>query len=261
MSYGEALLLGLVQGLTEFIPVSSSGHLVIFHEWLGPSVQDLAFDAVLQLATALAVFIYFRRDVIRLAKVFIRLVFGNEMNLPDRNLLGALLLGSIPAIFFGFLLEDAMATTFRSVSLVALALLAGSILMFIADRLQRPKQEVTVRSGFVIGLFQALALIPGFSRSGATIAGGLFHGFSREDATRFSFLLSLPLITGSGIKKLLELSTTGNLLSPALVVAFITSFVSGFFAIHYLLRYLRNHSLSLFIWYRVILAVVILLFL
>lgn len=255
MSYGEALILGLVQGLTEFIPVSSSGHLVILHEWLGPSVGDLAFDAVLQLATALAVLIYFRRDIIRLIQSGVRLILGKEIASLDRNLVFALVLGTIPAVVLGVLLEDAMATTFRSVSLVATALLVGSVVMFIADYFQKGDREITARSGFGIGLFQALALIPGISRSGATISGGLFAGLSRENATRFSFLLSFPIIAGSGAKKLFELSSTGNLFSLALALAFVASFVSGFFAIHYLLRYLRNHSLSVFIWYRVLLAV------
>lgn len=251
MSFFEAIILGLVQGLTEFVPVSSSGHLILVRDFFNfSSANGLAFDAVLQLATVLAVVVYFLRDIPTILK--------------DRKFLLVLVLGTIPAIIFGFLLESKMETVFRSSQLVALMLIVGAGIMYFADRVSRlGLNSINPKNGFLIGLFQSLALIPGISRSGATISGGLFVGLTRETAARFSFLLSVPIIGGSGLKKLLELSGSGVLMEFGLplLLGSIVAFISGLWAVSFLIRYLKTHSLKPFIWYRIILASLILILL
>lgn len=265
MSLFESVILGAVQGLSEFIPVSSSGHLILARELLGMSVgaSDLAFDAVLQLATSLAVLFYFRYEIIRLVTTFFHYVSGKPTEVADKNLMFAVLVGTIPAVIFGLLLESYMETTFRSSALVAWTLIAGAVLMFVADRVKRTETTPNTRTGLFVGLFQTLALIPGISRSGATISGGLFAGFSRENAARFSFILALPILFGSGLKKLLDLGTAGTLgdIGLSLIVGSVVAFVSGFLAISFLLKFLKTNNLNIFVVYRVILALVILVLL
>lgn len=252
----SALLLGLVQGLTEFLPVSSTGHLILARDVLGlPLEGGLTFDATLHLATALAVMLYFRKDLVQL----VRGVFVGEP--ASRTLALALVLGTIPAAVIGFFLEDSMDTLFRNPVLVALALIAGSAVFYLAERLARMNMHLTVSRGVAIGFFQALALIPGLSRSGMTISGGLLLGLTREQATRFAFLLSFPIILGAGGKKLLDLWGTGALQADAglLALSALAAFLSGLAAIHFMIRFLRTHTLMPFIIYRVALAAVVLL--
>lgn len=261
MSFLEAIALGVTQGLTEFIPVSSSGHLILIHKFFGSSANDLALDAVLQLATVLAVLVYFRLELWELIKNTISIIVRKPVEQKEKTLIGALFFGTIPAIILGLLFESRIETTFRSIDLVAYGLLAGSALMFVADRIVKTSGALTVKKGVIIGFFQSLALIPGVSRSGATISGGLLQGLNREEATRYSFLLSFPIILGSGLKKLLDLFDATGGITGLQIVACLTAFVVGLFCIHYLLKYLKTHTLSVFIWYRVMLAIGILLFL
>ncbi len=250
MSYLDAVILGLVQGLTEFVPISSSGHLILVRELFHLSNQNaLSVDAILQLATGLAIIVYFARDL----KNFIH----------DRTMILAIILGTIPAVVLGLFLESKMETIFRSSSLVACMLIVGACLMYAAEKFAKQDKPLDPKRGFIVGVFQALALIPGISRSGATISGGLFLGLTREAAARFSFLLALPIILGSGLKKLLELSGTnsfGDVGLPLILGSFI-AFGSGLWAIHFLINYLKNHKLTVFIWYRLVLAALILIFL
>lgn len=258
----SAVILGAVQGLTEFLPVSSSGHLILAREALGIQTDNgLAVDAVLQLATVLAVAAYFARDLLRLAAAAVRRVFRRPVAPKDRTLLAAIIVGTVPAVALGLPLEHIMETAFRDPRLVAAALVAGSALFWYAERVARKDAALTARKGAWIGLFQALALVPGVSRSGATISGGLIFGLAREDAARFSFLLSFPVIFGSGMKKLLDLEGAGQLaaLGFPLLLGFVTAFVIGIAAIHWLLRFLRGHSLKPFAVYRVVLAAAVLL--
>ena len=248
MTIGEAVILGLVQGLTEFIPVSSSGHLILVREFFGVyGGSGLAIDAVLQLATALAIIIFFGQEIFK----FIR----------NQRLVLIILLATIPAGIMGFLLEQEMETIFRSSGLVAGMLIVGSVIMYLAEKYGKGGRELNFKNGFIIGLFQALALVPGISRSGATISGGLLNGLSREEAAKFSFLLALPIICGSGLKKLLDLSVSGAIssLGPELIVGALVAFLSGLVAIHVLIKYLKTHSLTVFIYYRLALAILILL--
>jgi undecaprenyl-diphosphatase len=268
MNFFESAILGLVQGLTEFIPVSSTGHLILTRELLGlPLAGSISFDAILQLATAVALICYFWRDI------------WNIISLKNKNLILPLIIGTIPAVILGLLLESYMDTYFRGTHVVAVALIAGSIVFFFAERFLRTNHPVigmtpllsqggengpvSLRQGFFIGLFQCLALVPGFSRSGATISGGLFNRLSREDAARFSFLLSIPIILGTGLKKLLDIYQGGELatVEHSLFIAAIFAFVSGLLAIHFLLKFLKNHSLNYFGIYRIILAAAILIWL
>jgi len=261
MTILNSIILGIIQGLTEFLPVSSSGHLIIARQYLGiQTVDGLAYDAVLQLATILAVGLYFWRDIWGLVKSFFRVISRKSLEKKESTLFWAIFLGTIPAIIFGLLFEKSMDTIFRNVHLVALTLVLGSILMFFAEKYAKHNKALTIEKGFVAGLFQVLALFPGVSRSGATISGGLFLGFTREEATRFSFLLAFPIILGSGLKKLFDLYQARDLvvLGPSLWIASFFAFVVGFAAIHFLITYLKKHTLYVFVVYRLLLVVVLL---
>lgn len=256
------IALGVVQGLTEFLPVSSTGHLILARDLLALDVSySLAVDAVLHLATAFAVLVYFRRDILRLIVSFFDLVRGRKTERKDRVLIYALLLGTVPAVLAGLALESAIEGAFRSPQLVAYALIAGSVLFFVAERLARENAALSVPKGIAIGFFQALALVPGVSRSGATISGGLLLGLSREEAARFAFLLSFPVILGAGILKLFDLEAVGVLAAEGGLIAAsaVAAFASGMAAIHFLLKFLKTHTLDVFIIYRLALAALILI--
>jgi undecaprenyl-diphosphatase len=257
-----ATILGIVQGTTEFIPISSSGHLVLVRHLLGNNTASgLAFDAVLQLATSFAVLVYFWQDVTKILRNIGRFVFGRAVEVQEKTLIFSLFLATLPAIIFGLLLEDIMKTVFRNTDLIAFALILGSILMYYAQKIGNGESELNLKNGFIVGLFQSLALVPGISRSGATISGGLLTGLTKDKAVRFSFLLSLPILFGSGFKKLFDVR--GDLISEwggQLLVGSLTAFLVGLLAINFLMKYLKNNNLNIFIWYRVVLALVILLF-
>lgn len=260
----EAVILGLVQGLTEFLPVSSSGHLILVREWLGIAGSGLAEDAVLQAATVAAVLLYFSKDLIRLARGTLSWVVGRPPAAEDRTLILALAIGTAPAVILGLMLEEVMSTVFRDPILVAYTLIAGSVVFLIAEwvsaRKKHKKSAPSVFEGLLIGVGQALALVPGMSRSGMTISAGLLLGLSREGAARFGFLLSVPIIAGAGAKKLLDLADAGALVTGALplLVGSLVAFVSGLFAIHALLVIVRKTSLLPFALYRVVLAALVL---
>lgn len=259
----ESLWFGLLQGFTEFLPVSSSGHLVLLHSVFGNGDGDLAFDAILHIATVLAVMVYFRHDVYTLINTVLRKLSRLPVNAKEMTLAYALLIGTIPAVILGLLLEDLMSTVFRNPLLVAGVLVAGSILFIIAEwhYLNTPRDnKMTVWKGLQIGFFQTLALVPGMSRSGASIAGGMLLGLSRAEAARFSFLLAIPVLGGAGAKKLLELLTTdGPIYWGGILLGASAAFFSGLIAIHFMLSFVRRHSLWPFIWYRIVLAVVVVL--
>lgn len=261
IDFFQFITLGVVQGLTEFIPVSSTGHLILARSVLGISTEHgLAVDAVLHLATALAVLVYFRKDIARLVRTFFVFFTGGVVAREDKILMFALMIGSIPAVIGGLFFKDYIEHVLRDPAFVAYGLIAGSALFFIAERFAKQTKELSVSSGFVIGFFQALALIPGLSRSGATISGGLLLGLSREKAARFSFLLAFPVIVGAGTLQFIGLSGSDVFAaqSGALLAGGVTAFLSGLAAIHFLITFLRHHSLNVFIIYRLILAAIIL---
>jgi undecaprenyl-diphosphatase len=260
MDIFSSIILGIVQGITEFLPISSSGHLILAREFLGLETSyGLSVDAVLQLATSFAILLYFRSTFWQMFLTAFSLIRGRGANYENKVLLFGIILGTIPAVILGLLLEDVMATTFRNADLVAWTLLLGAFFFIVAERLAKKNQQLTVQRGFWVGIFQTLALIPGMSRSGSSIAGGLLLGLSRETAARFSFMLGFPIIFGSGLKKLLELETSGVLLELGvpLLVSAVTAFVVGLIAIHFMLRYLKNHTLNVFAYYRIVLALLI----
>ena len=263
MDATSGIILGIIQGLTEFLPISSSGHLILAREILGLQTENgLAVDAILQLATIFAVGIYFYKDLIKLAKAAIFFILRKPIGKDLKTLLIAIIFGTIPALIAGLFLEKTMETVFRSAELVAITLILGSILFWVAEKMAKQNKPLSVNNGFLIGLFQTLALVPGVSRSGSTISGGLILGLTREQAARFSFLLSFPIILGSGLKKLLDLKNeqSADIINFPLFLSFLAAFAVGLICIHFLLRYLKNHSLNIFIIYRLALAAAVILF-
>jgi undecaprenyl-diphosphatase len=260
----EAVVLGIVQGLTEFLPISSTAHLRIVPAFAGWEDPGAAFTAVTQLGTMAAVVLYFRADLTRIA-----IAWGRSLRRPElRSELDArlgwfIVLGTIPIGIFGILFKDQIETGARDLYLIGTALIVLGLVLLLAERVgshDRPLEQIRTRDGVAIGLAQALALIPGVSRSGATITAGLFTGLDRTAAARFSFLLSVPAVVLSG---LLELGTIlrgedGGDSLGALVVATVLAFVSGYAAIAFLLRYLEHHSTLVFVAYRVILGTLVL---
>lgn len=263
MSAFEAIVLGIVQGITEFLPISSTGHLILAREVLRLDTHTpLAVDATLHLATGFAVLWYFRVDIGNVCKAGVRMVFHPREQNPHRTLFIALLLGTIPAVVCGLLFESKIETVFRDVTHVAWVLIAGSVLFVCAEWVvarASTRVPLSLSRGIGIGFFQSLALLPGMSRSGATIAGGMLLGLTRESAARFAFLLSLPIILGAGGLKLYELGSSGVASSEWGMIALATcsAFFTGLIAIHFLLTFLKQHTLLVFVVYRVALAMVL----
>jgi undecaprenyl-diphosphatase len=260
MTHLVAIILGIVEGATEFIPVSSSGHLIIVRHLLGVSdVGGLTFDAVIQLATSCALLVYFWKEVAGILTSFFRITTRKFVEEKEKTLVYAIIWGTIPAIILGVVFENYMDTVFRNVHLIALTLVLGSVLFWFADKMYSGKKELSLGKGIMIGFFQCLALVPGVSRSGATISGGFLLGLNKEEAVRFSFLLSLPILFGAGLKKLFEVrhDILGTGLGVSLLLGSLTAFVVGFISIRFLMKYLKTHDLTLFIWYRIGLALAI----
>ena len=255
----HALILGIIQGVTEFMPVSSSGHLVLVPWALGWEDPGLTFDTVTHLGTLVAVFICFRQDVCALFRGALGLLRRPRLEKPASRLLMLLVASTIPGAVLGYLLEEQFEQLFGSPAVVSglLAVTAGMLLA--GERFGRQQADLKtmrLRGALVIGLAQALAIAPGLSRSGATITAGLLRGFTRQDATRFSFLLSLPIILGAGAYRLLGLlGTGGQSLSLSLAIGFISAAVSGYLAIRFLLHYVREHSLRPLAYYCLVVAV------
>jgi undecaprenyl-diphosphatase len=262
MSNLEAIVLGLVQGLTEFLPISSSGHLRIVPAMLGWEDPGAGFTAVIQLGTMAAVLIYFRADLWRIAVAWLR-----ELRVPvrqashDARLGWFIVLGTIPISIFGFAFRDQIESGARSLYLIGSALILFSFVMLIAERVgsrRRTIAEMNGRDGLFVGIAQALALIPGVSRSGATISAGLFRGFDRVSAARYSFLLSVPAVVLSGLFELRKIGEDGGASAGATAIATVVAFVSGYVAIAWLLRYLGTHTLDVFVVYRIALGALVL---
>jgi undecaprenyl-diphosphatase len=260
MEWVDAFALGFVQGVTEFLPISSTGHLVLVRELLSiDGVNGLAFDAILHFATTLAVIFYFRADIWSLMQVALRKLGRLPVNEKDITLLYALVLGTIPAAGLGLLLESYMTEHFRTPTFVAVVLFLTAIFFIYAEwryYLESSHGEVTLKRGLLVGMFQALALLPGMSRSGSTIAGGMLLGMSRYEATRFSFLLAIPITLGVGGKmalRLLEQDSGGVDWFMVLIGSFV-AFCTALVVIHYFLRFIRRNTLWPFVWYSVILS-------
>jgi len=268
----QSILLGLIQGATEFIPVSSSAHLVVVPwllGWTHPALTSLPFDVALHLGTLAAVLAFFARDWLRLIRAFLQSLLERRIGAdPDRRLAWLLIMGTLPGAIAGFLFEGAVDDLFHrpgasispSAMLVMAAIIAGfGLILLLADRFARHIRsigELTLTQTILVGLSQALAVFPGVSRSGATIAAGLALGFKRDDAARFSFLLSAPIIAGAGLKSLWDVLSdagSGALTGSELVLfpaGFLAAAVSGFFCMRFLVTYLRTHPINVFAYYR-----------
>ena len=264
-----ALLLGLVQGATEFLPISSSAHLYAIPYLFGisnPLLSSLAFAAVIHLGTLAAVVVALRHDVMRLIRIALRTIAsgGRHRGEPaDERLILAIVIGTIPAVLVGVAAGDLFESAVRTPLVVAGAVTAGALLLWFAERVssrERPLRSVGVIDGLMVGLAQALALIPGISRSGATISGGLLLGFRREAAARLGFLLGIPAIAGAGaiqLRRLLESSEDLAASAPLLVIGIVSAFISGLLAIKLLFRILDGGSTRIFVVYRFAFAAVL----
>jgi len=267
MGYLEAILLGVVQGLTEFLPISSSAHLRIVPALFGWQDPGAAFTAVIQLGTTAAVVLYFARDLARIAVAWVRSLTRPELRgTLDARLGWYIGLGTIPIAVLGLLFKDQVETGARNLWIVATALIFAGLILEVADRIaghtnRRQLDQLTLRDGLLVGTAQALALIPGVSRSGATITAGLFLGLTRQTAARFSFLLSTPAIVLSALFEARKIGDgSGAGVGPTLV-ATVAAFVVGYAAIAWLLRYISNHTFLPFVIYRVALGILLLVLL
>jgi undecaprenyl-diphosphatase len=261
----ESIVLGIVQGLTEFLPISSSAHLRVVPAFLGWDDPGAGFTAVVQLGTMLAEVIYFRRDLWRIGTRWTASLRRPELRSQlDARMGWYLIWATIPIGVLGLLFEDSIETTFRALGLIACTLIGLGIVLLIADRRgtrHRPITDLQLRDGLIMGAAQTLALVPGVSRSGATLTAGLLLGLERAAAARFSFLLSIPAVVLSGLYQAYELitgKTPGDAGAGEIVIATLLAFVTGYAAIAFLLRYLVTHSLAVFVAYRIGLGVLIL---
>jgi undecaprenyl-diphosphatase len=267
LTYVHSVVLGVVEGLTEFLPVSSTGHLTITEGLLGLPVDDKAvtsFTAVIQLGAIAATFLYFWRDIARLAMAWFRgLRSEPDRKHPDYRLAWFVIVGSIPLGVVGLLAKDLITGPLRSLWVVAIALIAWSAVMWFAEsRASQRKGEHDVRLGdvLVIGLLQCLSLVPGVSRSGATISAGLLRGLDRVTATRLSFFLAIPALTAAGLYELKDVDTT-VVGGGQILVGTVVSFAVAYASIAWLLRFVQRHPITVFVYYRVALglALVVLL--
>ena len=267
LTYIGAIILGIVEGLTEYLPVSSTGHLTIAEKLLGLSVDDpavTAYTAIIQIGAIAATVLYFFKDIVRLLGAWFRgLLSAQERTNHDYQLAWAVIVGSIPVAVVGFLAKDVVKGPLRSLWVVAAALFAWSVVMWVAERrhsvlekkhVVRGEGQVTMRDGLIIGLVQCFSLIPGISRSGATISAGLMDGLDRVTATRLSFFMAIPALTAAGLYELKDANTSVvgvGQMALGVVVAFVVAYA----AIAWLLRFVAHHPITVFIWYRVALGI------
>lgn len=255
----KAVVLGTIQGLTEFLPISSSAHLRIFPELFGWGDPGAAFTAVIQIGTELAVLIYFRHDIWRIGKAWVLALFKPEWRGHiDARMGWFIIIGSLPIVVLGVLLKDIIEKDFRNLWIIGSTLIVMGIVLGVADRLSKNDKtikNISLTDAILMGLAQALALIPGVSRSGATISMGRALGYEREAATRYAFLLAIPAVVGAGLFELKEIPGGDNTYGwGPTVVATIVSFVVGYAAIAWLLRYVSTKSYTPFVLYRIALG-------
>ncbi len=276
MNAWEAVLLGLVQGLTEFLPISSSAHLRIVGELIGSQDPGAAFTAITQIGTETAVLLYFRRDIARICAAWWRSVRGDHgtdwrarlgRHDHDAAMAWYIALGSVPIVLLGLLFQDAIENTFRNLYVTALMLAVFALLLGWADRVgakRRTLRELSAGQAVAFGFAQALALVPGVSRSGGTITAGLLMGFTREAAARYSFLLAIPAVMGSGFYQLFKSADEPAPGAPgagATLIATLVAFVVGYFVIIAFLKIVSTFSYTPFVVYRLVLAALVVLLL
>jgi len=264
MSILQSLVLGIVQGLTEFLPISSSGHLILIPHLFGWSDHSIAFGTTLHLGTVGALLVYFWEDLWGIVSSFKKDFLGKRLNFKkysETSWLGLkILIGCVPAGILGILFSGVFEGVFRGVNPVVVFLILGSLLMLLAELLKVEKGDLSLGKSFVVGIFQSLALFPGVSRSGATISGGMLMGMSREAAAKFSFLLSIPIVIMAGVFELVSSSQIFHTISVAdFLIGFFASFLTGMFAIKFMLGFLKTHKLYIFIVYRLVLVLFLLM--
>ncbi|HEY3346589.1 MAG TPA: undecaprenyl-diphosphatase UppP [Nitrospirota bacterium] len=259
----SAIVLGILQGLTEFLPVSSTAHLILLPwalNWNDPLLSSLNFDVALHLGTLVAVVAYFRNDWAALIRAFFSSIAKKKAETADERVIWLILIATVPGAVLGKLFEQDVETVFRNPLLIASTLFVVAIIMMLAERYAAKREgmgmdEMKLPHAVAIGFAQACALLPGVSRSGATITAGLFAGYTRESAARFSFLLSTPIIAGACLLKAGKLIEGFRMGEGTVIVAGVAaSAVSGYLAIAFLINYLKKHPLDVFAWYRIALA-------
>ncbi|MFT4288708.1 undecaprenyl-diphosphate phosphatase [Nocardioides sp.] len=259
MDYIQAVVLGLIQGLTEFLPISSSAHLRIYPELFGWGDPGAAFTAVIQIGTEVAVLLYFWRDIWRIATTWLRSLWRPELRGHLDSRMGwFIIIGSLPIVVLGVLLKDVVESNFRSLWIIGTTLIVLGLVLGIADRFgltDKGLKQLSLRDAILMGCAQALALIPGVSRSGATLSMGRALGYERETATRYAFLLAIPAVIGAGIFELKDVPGEANPYGwGPTILATAISFVVGYAAIAWLLRYVATKSYTPFVLYRVVLG-------
>ncbi|GAA2830319.1 undecaprenyl-diphosphatase [Leucobacter komagatae] len=268
MGIFEAIILGIVQGLTEFLPVSSSAHLRVTSELLGIGDAGAAFTAITQIGTEAAVIVFFWRDIVRIIGRWFKSLSGKTVprNDPDAKMGWWIILGTIPIVVLGLLFQDSIETTLRSLWFTAISLIVFGLLLGVADRVGqkvRPIEKLTWKHGLIYGFAQAAALIPGVSRSGGTITAGLFMGYKREAAARYSFLLAIPAVLGSGFYQVFKVIKAPETQTPwsMTIIATVVAFAIALVVIGFFMRYISKRSFMPFVIYRVLIGVVIIVLL
>ncbi|MFE9685485.1 undecaprenyl-diphosphate phosphatase [Streptomyces sp. NPDC002701] len=273
MSWFESLILGLVQGLTEFLPISSSAHLRLTAAFAGWEDPGAAFTAITQIGTETAVLIYFRKDIARIISAWFRSLTNKAMRSDHDAQMGWLvIIGSIPIGVLGVTLKDQIEGPFRDLRITATTLIVMGIILGVADRLaardetggkhraateRKTLKDLSVRDGLIYGVCQAMALVPGVSRSGATISGGLLMGYSREAAARYSFLLAIPAVLASGAFELKDASEGGHVTWGPTIFATIIAFLVGYAVIAWFMKFITTKSFMPFVYYRILLGILI----
>ena len=262
MSLLEAIVLGIVQGLTEFLPISSTAHLRIVPAFAGWEDPGAAFTAVTQLGTLAAVLLYFRRDLLGIARAWLAGLRDPVRRATAESRLGwYILVGTIPILVFGFLFSDQIETGARNLRLIGTTMIVLGLVLLAAEKVGTRSRELDTlrwRDGILVGFAQAAALVPGVSRSGATISAGLFLGLERAAAARYSFLLSVPAVVLSGLYELRDIGGDSNATVGATALATVLAFVVGYASIAFLLRYLATHTVYVFVAYRIALGALVL---
>lgn len=268
MQVWHAIILGVIEGITEFLPISSTGHLTIAEKMLGYSISDssiTAFTAIIQSGAVLATVVYFWKDISRVLMAWIRGLFVNKYRKNSDYKYGwAIIIGSIPIAIIGILFKDEIETVLRSLWFVAIALILWSLVMWWADKKAKQnlhEEDITWRDTLAVGIAQCLALIPGVSRSGATMSAGLLRNFDRVAVTKLSFFLSIPALSAAGILQIISKhSAIGASVGwTATIIATLISFVVAYISVAWLLKFVAKHDYSVFIWYRVIVGVLLLI--
>ncbi len=262
MTIFESIILGFIQGVTEFIPISSSGHLILVPYLFGWKPHVLSIDIILHLGTLFVVLIYFFFDWVKLIKEGILSIKHRTLKGPaERLLFWYIVIATIPAAICGKLLEDKAESAFRNPVLVAVSLGVFALVFYLAQKISKNIKSlasINFKDALLIGIAQSFAILPGVSRSGATITSGIALGLKREEAVRFSFLLSMPIILGAGILKIKDIFLqTAGIDSHVLWIGFFTSLISGILSIHFLLKFVKKYSFSVFILYRIILCLIV----